>query len=273
MKNKIGLGILYSSGIDSVEQLKVFRKTGFDAFFSCYERGETEKLKKTADELGLIYQSIHAPFTKMYHMWYQSDVTEKAKQELIDCVAECAKYNVPLTVIHPFISFELNEATEPGIANFKEVVDYAKEAGVKVAFENVEGEAYLEALMTAFKNYDNVGFCWDTGHEMCYNRFKDMLAQYGDRLIATHIDDNMGVSGEEITFLDDLHLVPFDGVMDWEDAMARLDKCGYDDIMTFELKMTKEIDEKFGTGYTDMKFEDYVKKVYDSAEKLCAMRG
>ena len=83
----------------------------------------------------------------------------------------------------------------------------AKERGVKVAFENTEGEEYLEALMDNFKDDDTVGFCWDTGHEMCYNHSQDMLAKYGDRLIATHINDNLGISDYDgkITWLDDLH--------------------------------------------------------------------
>ncbi len=232
----------------------------------------TKLLSEAANELDMIYQSIHAPFLKMRHMWYQSDETENAKQELKDCIAEAAEYNVRIVVLHPFIGFDVNEATEFGVKNFKEVVDYAKEKGIKIAFENVEGEAYLEALMSAFFEYNNVGFCWDTGHEMCYNRSKDMLELYGDRLIATHINDNMGVRGDAITFQDDLHLVPFDGVKDWQDAMDRLDKCGYNDIMTFELKIDSNIDNKYKTGYSKMRFEDYVKYVYDRAIKLVNMR-
>ncbi len=267
----IGLNIMKTVPVDPIEQLKLFKKVGFDAFFSCYPQHNTEQLKKVADEIGMIYQSVHAPFTRMNHLLEESEETESAKQELLDCLDECAKYNVSIMVAHPFIGFGKNTPTELGIKNFKDVVDYALQLNINVAFENVEGEAYLEVLMNEFKDYPNVGFCWDTGHEMCYNKHKDMLALYGDKLIATHIDDNMGVRGNEITFQDDLHLVPFDGIKDWSDAMIRLKKCGYNDILTFELKITEDIDNQIGTNYHNMEFSDYVKYAYASAKRLAEL--
>ena len=62
-----------------------------------------------------------------------------------------------------------------GQASIIGLLERAKELGVNIAFENTEGEPFLEAVMSAFKDYENVGFCLDTGHEMCYNDGKDML--------------------------------------------------------------------------------------------------
>ncbi len=269
--SKLGLNITGSVQIDAVEQLKIFKAAGFDAFFSSYPQHNTEQLKAVADEIRMEYQSIHAPFVKMNLMWEDLPESEAVKQELIACVKECAKYNVPIMVVHPFIGFGKNSPNEIGIKNFKEVADCARELNIKLAFENVEGEAYLQVLMDEFKEYPNVGFCWDTGHEMCYNRHKDMLALYGDRLIATHINDNMGVTGEEITYHDDLHLIPFDGIKDWADAVNRLKKCGYNDILTVELKINENIDKKYGTNYHSIPFSDYVKNVYTAAKKISDM--
>ena len=105
---------------------------------------------------------------------------------------------------------------------------------MKIAFENTEGEEYLTALMNAFKNDPSVGFCWDTGHEMCYNHSKDMLSLYGDKLICTHLNDNLGIRNYEgkITYLDDLHLLPFDGIADWDNLAARLKAHNYHDTLT-----------------------------------------
>lgn len=271
LNNKLGIGIINSVQIKHQEQLLIFKETGFDAFFSNYS-DDTAQLRKIANEIGLEYQSIHAPFEKMRHMWYPSKETDIAKQELKECIADAAKYSVPIVVMHPFIGFDINESNDFGVQNFKEIVDYAKDNRIKIAFENVEGDSYLEALMSAFKTYENVGFCWDTGHEMCYNRHKDMLLLYGDKLIATHINDNIGVSGDEITFFDDLHLIPFDGIKDWQDAMNRLDMCGYNDILTFELVISKDRDAKGGTHYFEMEFVDYIKKVYEAGKRLIGMR-
>ena len=74
------------------------------------------------------------------------------------------------------------------------IVDKAAEYGIQIAFENTEGQEFLFALMAHFKGNDTVGFCWDSGHEMCYNHSSNLLDELGDRLIVTHLNDNLGIS-------------------------------------------------------------------------------
>lgn len=51
------------------EQIKLFKKVGFDGFFTDFTTHEDiAEYKKLSDELGMIYQSIHAPFGKMNEM-------------------------------------------------------------------------------------------------------------------------------------------------------------------------------------------------------------
>ena len=56
-------------------------------------------------------------------------------------------------------------------------MEKAKEYGIRIAFENTEGEEFLFALMEYFKDDAAVGFCWDSGHEMCYSYGKDLLSR------------------------------------------------------------------------------------------------
>lgn len=53
------------------------------------------------------------------------------------------------------------------------------------------------------------------------------MALYGDKLIGTHLNDNLGIKDftGKITWLDDLHLLPFDGIADWDSIVQRL--CRY----------------------------------------------
>ena len=69
--------------------------------------------------------------------------------------------------------------------------------GVKIAFENTGRLDYLDAVLNAFKEYDNVGFCYDSGHQLCYTPDTDVMELYGNRLICTHLNDNLGVSDFE----------------------------------------------------------------------------
>ena len=274
-KTKIALGTSGTFGVSAEEQIKMFHKAGFEGFFTGWDKN-LKKYRELADELGMIYQSVHAPFKNAAIMWGSGEEAENAVEELICCVRDTAEINVPIVVVHPYKGFdEEPNPTEEGIANFKAVVDEAKAKNIKIAFENVEGEEYLEALMNAFKDYDNVGFCWDSGHEMCYNRGKDMLKIYGDRLIATHINDNLGVSdfGGRIFWTDDLHLLPFDGIINWNNVVERLNKCGFNDIITFELNKNSKPNRHENDKYTRMKVEDYIAECYIRACKVAYLKN
>ena len=220
------------------EEIRLMRKTGFEGFFSGW--GGLDALKacrRTADECGMLYQSVHAPFGNARKFWHGTDEEAQASvDELIRCLEDCAEVEVPIMVAHVFIGFEDHEPNERGLANYEKLMIRARQLGVKIAFENTEGMEYLDAVMKLAEEYrDAVGFCWDTGHEMCYNYSEDMPGRYPGRLIATHINDNLGIRdyGGAITWIDDLHLLPFDGAGDWEGIARRLGM--FDGPLTFEL--------------------------------------
>ena len=102
-------------------------------------------------------------------------MVEIAVKELLECLNSCEQNDIHIMVVHAFIGFENHTPSIAGIDRFGRIVNAAVRAGVKLAFENTEGEEYLSALMDAFSSEKNVGFCWDSGHEMCYNYSKDML--------------------------------------------------------------------------------------------------
>lgn len=273
-KTKLCLGVNGSFELDVCDQIRLFKSSGFDGFFTGWSN-DIKKYRQLADEIGITYQSMHAPFKNAAKMWENSDEARMAVDELILCVRACGEYDIPILIVHPYIGFkDQNIPTKHGISNFRRVVDEAGRRGVVIAFENVEGEKYLAALMGAFAECGNVGFCWDSGHELCYNRGKDMLAIYGDRLVATHLNDNLGVGDYDgqITFKDDLHLLPFDGIHDWENIAKRLNKCGYCDILTFELTRQSKPNRHENDKYQKMSIENYVAEAYVRACRVAYMK-
>lgn len=268
-KKQFCMNLFPGSDMPLEEQLELLKNTGFDGFFVTWDpRMDVESLAKKANALGMRFQSIHAPFGRSADMWHDDEQkAQQAVQELCDCVDACVRCGVALMIVHTFIGFEEHDPRPVGFSRFSQVVDHASERGVKIAFENTEGEEYLKALMDHFKGNDTVGFCWDTGHEMCYNHSQDLLALYGDRLLCTHLNDNLGIRDYEgvITWLDDLHLLPFDGVADWQDIAERLHKWNFRDILTFELNINSKPGRHENDCYGRMSFEDYVTEVYKRA--------
>ena len=258
--------------VSTEEQIPMIGKAGFDGFFTGWGFGcPVAEWARIGRECGMFYQSIHAPFTRANKMWQTGAEGDDVVAELCACLDDCAENGVPLMVAHAFIGFLDHTPTEIGAQRFAKVGEHAKEVGVKLALENTEGEEYLAAAMEAAAGNPNVGFCLDTGHEMCYNRSKDMLALYGDRVIATHFNDNVGITGDEITWLDDAHLLPFDGIADWENIVARLDAHGYDGPYTFELTVLNKPDRHTHDRYAGWDFERYLAEAYQRAQRVLAL--
>lgn len=268
----LGTGMGFSNSTE--EQIRLIKEAGFDGFFTEMDTDENlMKYAEIAKEANLIYQSVHAPFGKMHIVW---EGTEKEAEEVISelkgCIDACVKIGVPLLICHVIIGMERCTPNEKGASLFRNLAEYAKENKIKIAFENTEGEEYLQAVMKKCKDLENVGFCFDSGHEMCYNGNRDMLSLYGDRLIATHLNDNMGMKDKSIkTWHDDLHLLPFDGIADWKNIAERLKKSICPEFLTFELVSTNKPERNYHDRYKDLLFEDYVKEAYNRAVRIRSM--
>lgn len=249
------------------EQIKMLKKTGFEAFFTLWQRDyPIAEWTALAKELGMIYQSLHAPFGGVADIWHDDgEKADAAMTDIIDCIHSASENGIGLVVSHCYIGFDGRvEITEKGLERYKKLVDEAEKCGVCIAFENTEGEEYLAALMKEFGDRKNVGFCLDTGHEMCYNFSKDLLALWGDKLIATHINDNLGIKdyGGKIFWHDDLHLLPFDGICDWDGLAKRLKACDYKGILTFELNKSSKPNRHENDRYDRMSLQEYFTEAY-----------
>lgn len=267
-----------SFGLSGPEEVKIFADAGFETyFFEWNPRNSPEKLVGAGKDAGLELQSIHAPFGKSAKMWGDdAEAGKDALDELTECLRVCEKFGAPIMIVHAFIGFEDHSPTPAGIERYGALAREAEKCGVKIALENTEGEEYLAALMEALRSEASVGFCWDSGHEMCYNHSKDMLALYGDRLIATHLNDNLGVRdfGGKITYIDDLHLLPFDGIADWDNNAARLDRCGFAGPLTFELSTVSKPGRRENDLYRKLSPEEYIAECYKRACRVAAkMKG
>lgn len=269
------MGLGDESKISQKDQIALFRKIGFEGFFSGWNGvGSVAEFRREADRVGNFYQSIHAPFGRAADMWKKSSASEAALDELTDCLHDCAEYDVPLMIVHTFIGFNDHDPTPEGVENFKRLAEEAELLGIKLGFENTEGEEYLDAVISGLADYDSVGFCWDTGHELCYNRGRDMMKLYGDRIVGTHLNDNLGIRdlGGNITWHDDLHLLPFDGIADWNDIVSRLNKYHFDGPLTFELTPKSKPGRHENDPYDMMPIELYYTEAYKHACRVAALK-
>lgn len=273
---KLALSLSCGFGIPEEEQIILFKKTGFEGF-AIDDSGRNTDIKKlvakSKDE-DMFIEYLHAPFNKSDDMWADGELGDIAVKELIEYAEKCAEYEIPVMVAHTFIGFdEPYIPTQIGIERFGALAKRMNELGVKLALENTEGFEYLDALMQALKSEKSVGFCWDSGHELCYNYGKNLTALYGDRLLCTHLNDNLGIRdyGGQITYIDDLHLLPFDGIHDWQNVAKRLVDCGFDGNLCFELSTVSKPGRHDNDKYAAMPIESYIAEAYNRACKVASL--
>ena len=255
------------------EQLPVLKRTGWDGvFFLWTGQGSDHILASKIQAEGLVLQSVHAPYDRADKLWRHDDEGEAEVARQIRCIRDTALWGCGLVVMHAVIGMERIAPTdrelECGFENFLKIFDAAASAGMIVAMENTEGEQYLDALMQHFRGHPALRFCIDTGHEICYNHCHDLIGKYADCLVCTHLNDNLGMSGEKITWLDDLHLLPFDGVTDWENIIARLNAAGYRGDVTLEVKLEGREGRHEHDGYRAMPFAEYAALALERAKRI-----
>ena len=269
------INLFEAFGTDEVSRLRILKEAGFDGFFSAWGgKSDTLRLAEAARDLGMEFQSVHAPFNRIRDLWGDDEAAANAAlDQQLACLEDCRRAGVGLMVCHAFIGFEDHSPTDIGLRRFATLAEAAEKAGVRLALENTEGIEYLEALLAFFMVNPFVGFCWDSGHEMCYNHSRDLLAAYGERLFGTHLNDNLGIRdrGGRITWLDDLHLLPFDGIADWRYNRDRLRKCGFEGPLTFELNVGSKPGRHENDSYGQMKPEVYLAECYKRACRVRAL--
>jgi len=271
--NKLVLGLGNGYKVTPLEEIKIFSEVGWDGFFSGWCYGENiESYRKLADELGMYYQSVHAPFHRVDKIWDDEGIDgEKSTEEQIECIKQSKAVGVDLVIVHAIIGMEKCTPTALGLKRFEKIFAAAENNGVTVALENTEGEIYVEALMKEFGSSDNVRFCIDTGHEMCYNGSRNIIGKYADKVFCTHLNDNLGQTGEKITWLDDTHLMPFDGIADWNGIAARLKAAGYKGDITLELTSKSRPERNTHDRYAHLDCRGFAALALEKAKQFKAL--
>ena len=143
---------------------------------------------------------------------------------------------------------------EVGLNRIRKITEYEKEMNMKVAFENTKIKGYLEYVLDNIKD-DNVGICFDAGHYHVHFDDEFNFELFKNRIFAVHLHDN--------DKSDDLHLLPFDGTIDWEYVINKLKDCNYNGPITMELCYRYD--------YLNMSLDSFYKKGYEVGKKLQEM--
>lgn len=259
----IHISTIVGSPVLVEEQIPQIRKAGFGGFFTSYTGTEPlDAWAQVAKENRLDFETVHGPFQYANRMWEPGKTGDMYLDYLKTTVDACHRIHVDKFILHTSVTNHAPEISQEGLLRFRALCDYAKTLGIHICFENIEPLPHLKAVMD-FVTDPFHGFCWDIGHNICYTPHVDMMELYKDRLMCLHIHDNRGVTQPgNIDYRDDLHLLPFDGVLDWDWFAEKLNECHYEGPVTLEVSDQNPL-------YAAMSTEDYLAAAY---ERGCRIR-
>lgn len=205
-----------------------------------------KEMKELLAELNMTASQSHTPF---YNVLDPSSVAdhEHTEEMVRRSIIAAGELGVKATVIHAgsyLGGSDYKKILRDNLEYLKPHVELAAKYGMSIAVENlfdkvnkatgIRQDRYMartcdviELCDALRERYDNVGICWDFGHanEMGLNQ-TEALEQIGGRLIAVHVQDNYGVNDD--------HLLPYHGTVEWEPIMKTLKKINYQGVFAYE---------------------------------------
>ena len=258
-QRKLGINADCILNANPVETLSLIKAQGFSCFFTAQTDLPTVRaLKDEGDRLGLEFEFIHAPFRGSNNMWLADDAPRELYEGILTAIDNASLCGVKTVIVHVSNGWTPPPVNDIGLQRFDTIVQRGKEKGVIIAFENLRKLGNFACIMERYENVPHVKFCYDVGHEHCYTCVVPFADIYADRLHCTHIHDNFGKSPEALN--DDLHLLPFDGNIDFAAVKRKLDLNGYQGSLMLEV---------FNHGnYTTLSPKEFIQIAYERIEKI-----
>lgn len=277
---KIGVSTNSECGDTLQETLQNIKAAGFRHIMLSGNDCEVAPGLELAKKLGLEIPFVHIGYMPPFghnasNLWMIGKKNTALINDLIRQIKICEKYGVSAVVIHPTYAprnYAKELHPEQGIKSIKEILGATKNCKVKLAFENLNpaDNKYL-ALLLENINDERLGFCYDSGHHNLYTPETDFLGLYGDRCFALHLHDNLMDAPDINTSERDLHLLPFDGKIDFEKVMRNIAFSGYaGDIIMMELHRCLPQYHTY-LPYKDTAPVEYLRTAYTRAQKLADM--
>ena len=248
-----------------IESIQRCRKAGFtvlDMNLCALNRRQTtlhldnwqeqvDEIRNEAERLGCVFSQSHPPYRRGREGAFATAEEEEFFRAMsLRALEITAMLGAKWAVIHPVmdVTADINDVDAHVRCNqqmFAREAELAARLGVGLAFENMlDGDQRrfgstaedLIAIQDSFHS-DHIGVCWDVGHaNRMYHGLQPLaIRRLGSRIKALHIDDNLGK--------DDLHLLPFEGNVAWEQIMYELHDGGCEADLIYEIRNNSNMPE------------------------------
>lgn len=223
------------------EEIELFAtRTHFDY----HDEAAIARLAEWLKETGLTLHGIHAPVvdslsapdkwgTAISNAVSNAGLRQTAVREADAALNIARRIPADVFVVHlgtPTVQGGENSRTA-ALRSVEDICRLAEPIGIRVALEvipnPISDSAFLVDLLEKDLDAPPTGICLDFGHAFLMGDVADTIETVAEHLITTHVHDNDGKK--------DLHLVPFEGRINWDIALMTMQKIGYDGTYMMEV--------------------------------------
>ena len=204
------------------------------------------ELANSLDEYGLKIHALHAPEERDSVTGRGSGVTisiaDPERIRRIEAIDEMKRtLDVAERIPFPFFALHLATGRQPAdprkldaaFNSLEHLSIFAKHRGVTIALQNTPNELGSPASLAQFikeTHLHALAFCFDIGHAHIEGGANEGFHLMRDRIAYAHIHDNHGEKDE--------HLLPHEGTIDWDAALAGFASAADPIPFVLELKET-----------------------------------
>lgn len=220
-------------------------------------RVDFSEFKKLIHRNGITLSTLHLPFSPFDKIDISKPELAEASVELLSDIIRRAMasrmYLFKTFVIHasgePIADGERALRMECAKRSIARLAEVASECGANIAVENLprtclgRDSAEILELISA---HPTLKVCFDTNHLLTESH-ADFIRAVGKNIIATHISD--------YDFVDERHLLPGEGKIDWQELISALIEVGYAGVWTYEVPAGKTKNVERSRDLTPADFE------------------
>lgn len=233
--------------------IEIAKNAGFDAIdYSYYMLNENEEilgdsykeyaqsLRAKLDECGICCNQAHAPFKIRYEN--NLDVSDQRYLRLVRSIESAAILGAENIVVHALDVPKGVDFEDFNVRYYQGLIPYCEKFEIRVAVENLFHHDRKRKCIVGNvgtpeelnRMVEKIGSPWivacvDVGHaSLTGNEPEDFIERMDpDILKCLHVQDN--------DYLEDRHVLPYTGELNWENIMCSLKKIGYTGDLTFEI--------------------------------------
>ncbi len=197
---------------------------------------KSKEIFALAKGYGVTIRSIHIPFSNKETYDNSSPdpaVRDNSVRYCAKLLAAAAEAGIKIAVIHPsnepYSEDERESRITSAIDTLSRITAIADALGMTLAVENLPRTCICrtsDEMKRILVAIPKLKVCFDTNHSLIESNV-DYIRAVGDRIIALHVSD--------YDFIDERHLLPGEGLVDWEELITTLEEVGYTGTFNYEL--------------------------------------